>query len=90
MVIHIVNGLRAEKLPFLQFIYKSEQFSRSILAGQNQIRRSSGRRPVENSANRLAWNRNFAEEVCGILTSAVPVICKNPIDSPMKKDFSAF
>jgi len=35
MVIHIVNGFTAEKLPFLQFIYKSEQFDRSILAGEN-------------------------------------------------------
>jgi hypothetical protein len=56
MVIHIVNGFKAEKLPFLQFIYKSEQFDRSILAGENQVAGHWGRRPVENPADELARN----------------------------------
>jgi hypothetical protein len=37
MVIHIVNGFPAEKLSFLQFIFKSEQLVGPISAGQNHI-----------------------------------------------------
>ena len=89
MVINIVNGFKAEKLPFLQFIYKSEQFDRSILAGENQISRSLGRRPVENPTDRLARHAD-PEEICGILADPVPVIGENPVDSPMNEDFARF
>ena len=89
MVIHIVNGFRAEKLPFLQFIFKSEQFDRSILAGENQIGRPLRRRPVENLANRLGRNADF-EETRGIWAGPLPIVCENPVHSPMKKDFARF
>ena len=89
MVIHIVNGFKAEKLPFLQFIDKSEQFDRSILAGENQISWRLRRRPVENPADRLRRNAD-PEETRGIRADSVPIVCENPVRSPMKKDFARF
>ena len=73
MVIHIVNGFEREKLKFLQFIHKTEQFCGSVLPRKNQIWRGPRRRPVENATERLLGNLG-AEETSGIASNAFPII----------------
>src|ERR1051325_6701411 len=82
MVIHIVNGFDRQNGTFLQFIRKSEQLGRSILAGQNQIGRNLSRGAIQKSANRSLRNRQ-TEESRGIRTDSVPIVGKNPFDSPV-------
>jgi len=61
MVIHIVNGFEREKLKFLQFIHKTEQFCGSVLPRKNQIWRGLRRRPVENATERLLGVKPLGE-----------------------------
>jgi len=73
MVIHIVNGCKVEKLSFLQFIGKTEQFCGLVLAGKNQKRRRHPGRAVENTTDRVIGNAR-AEQIGGVLGDSLPII----------------
>src|ERR1051325_7769055 len=83
---HHCNGyshcqrVRGQNRTFLEFIRKSEQLRRSILAGEKQIGRSLTRGTIQKSANRSLRNRH-TEEFRGLRTDSVPIVGKNPFDS---------